>query len=108
MVYEIKRYGFDCIMSSKVYLDILPSGVNKGSSLLLLAEKLSVDPLNIITCGDSLNDLPLFETGCKSIAVGNSCIDLKDKIRSMNNVYLSVSDGVEGIIEGLKQYHVIA
>ena len=50
----------------------------------------------VITCGDSLNDLPLFETGYKSIAVSNSEPALLTKIEKMGNVFLSKFPGISG------------
>lgn len=101
---KIKQAGFDCILSCESYLDILPKEVNKGSSLLNLLGYLEIGNDAVITCGDSLNDLSLFQTGLKSIAVGNSEPKLVEIIKQMNNVYHSRFPGLLGIIDGLKHY----
>jgi HAD superfamily hydrolase (TIGR01484 family) len=101
---KITRAGFDFILSSDAYLDILPKGVNKGSSLLKLLDYLTISHDLVITSGDSLNDLPLFQTGLKSIAVGNSEPKLVEIIKGLKNVYHSGLPGLLGIIDGLQHY----
>lgn len=105
LIPQIEELGFECIASSGVYLDILPKGYNKGTTLVHLLDHLQVEYSNVVTAGDSLNDLPLFKTGLASIAVGNSEKDLISKISKMSNVYISQHDGVLGIIDGLANYH---
>jgi HAD superfamily hydrolase (TIGR01484 family) len=104
IIQKIQAAGFECIMSADKYLDILPKGVAKGSTLLKLIDWLNISPNQVITSGDSLNDLSLFETGLKSIAVGNSELKLVEKIQTLNNVYYSDFPGVIGIWDGIKYY----
>lgn len=101
-VKKIKDAGFDAILSCDVYLDIVPRDVNKGSTLLKLIEYLGINRDLTITCGDSLNDLSLFETGLNSVAVGNSEAKLITAIKSLKNVYYSEFPGLLGIIDGLR------
>lgn len=101
---KITLAGFDLILSCDMYLDIVPRGVNKGSSLLKLTRDLHIDDNIVITCGDSLNDLSLFQTGLKSVAVSNSEPKLIEEIKTLNNVYLSRFPGLLGIIDGLRFY----
>lgn len=104
LVPKIEELGFECIASSGVYLDILPKGFNKGTTLLRLLDHLQADHRDVVTAGDSLNDLPLFATGLASIAVGNSEGDLLNKVSKMRNVFISHYDGVSGIIDGLVNF----
>jgi HAD superfamily hydrolase (TIGR01484 family) len=101
---KITKAGFDFILSCDMYLDILPRGVNKGLSLLNLINYLNITPEIVITAGDSLNDLSLFQTGLKSIAVSNSEPKLLEEIKKLNNVYPSGFPGLLGIIDGLRFY----
>ena len=105
IIKKIQDAGFDCITSADKYLDILPKGVAKGSTLLKLMNYLKIASHQVITSGDSLNDLPLFETGLKSIAVGNSELKLLDKIKPLKNVYYSNFPGVTGIFDGIQYYN---
>ena len=84
---KIRDAGFDAILSCDIYLDIVPRDVNKGSTLLKLFDYLGINRELAITCGDSLNDLSLFETGLNSIAVGNSETKLIAAIKALSNVY---------------------
>ena len=104
IIQKIQDAGFQCITSADKYLDILPKGVAKGSTLLQLIDLLNLSPQQVITSGDSLNDLPLFETGLNSIAVGNSELKLVEKIQTLKNVYYSDLPGVTGIWDGLQYY----
>jgi len=101
---KITNAGFDIILSHDMYLDIVPCGVNKGSSLLNLLNYLNMNSEIVVTCGDSLNDLSLFQTGLKSITVGNSEPKLLAEIKNLNlsNVYQSNAPGILGIIDGLR------
>ncbi len=96
--------GFDYIYSDSKYLDVLPKGVSKGTTLLKLLNFLSLDSTQVVTCGDTLNDLSLFQTGLKGIAIGNSEPELVNKIQTMPNVYHSLETGAMGIWEGLRHY----
>ncbi len=101
---KIINAGFDFVQSCDMYLDILPKGVSKGSSLLNLIKHLNVNPEIVITSGDSLNDLSLFQTGLKSTAVSNSEPKLLEEIKKLNNVYLSAFPGLLGVIDGIQFY----
>lgn len=103
-VQKIIQAGFDVIQSCDRYLDIVPPGVNKGSSLLNILNDLNIEHDLVITCGDSLNDLSLFQTGLKSIAVGNSEPKLMTEVKKLSNVYQSTYPGVLGILDGLHFY----
>jgi len=98
--------GFDCILSyyTYFYFDVMPKGVSKGPTLLRFLAEMNLNPDDTIACGDTLNDLSLFETGLKGIAVGNSEPRLVEKIQTMENVYYSPYHGVMGIWDGLKVY----
>lgn len=103
-VQKIVDAGFDCILSAEKYLDVMPKGISKGPTLLRFIEALNLDAETVIPAGDTLNDYSLFQTGLKSIAVGNSEPKLVDKIKTMSNVYYSSEPGTAGIWEGLKYY----
>lgn len=50
----------DLLPSHGLYLDVLPQGVHKGSALAFLQDSLGL-PRPVVGCGDSANDLGLFE-----------------------------------------------
>jgi len=98
----IEEAGFDCLTSASTYLDVLPRGVSKGPTLLRLVEHLKIDPARVLVAGDTMNDLSLFETGLKGVAVANSEPDLVARVKDLQNTTISRGDGAAGIHEVIK------
>jgi hydroxymethylpyrimidine pyrophosphatase-like HAD family hydrolase len=101
---ELERHGVDWLISADRYLDVLPAGVNKGSTLLCLLQWLEVGPERVVTAGDSLNDLAMFETGLAGVMVGNAEPDLVAALPRLPSTYRARGDGCEGILEGLLHF----
>ena len=94
----------DVLVSANVFLDVLPRGVNKGSTLRRVLQWMDGDEANCIVAGDSLNDLTLFETGLRGIVVGNCEPALAQRVTNMGQVYCAQAAGASGVLEGLR-YH---
>ena len=60
----------DLLYSADRYLDFLPRGVNKGSTLRRLVHDLGIDMNQVLVAGDTLNDLSMFEQGFRGVCVG--------------------------------------
>lgn len=101
---RLEAEGVDCLLSDGRYLDLLPAGVNKGSTLLDLLGWLEVDTERVVTAGDSLNDLAMFQTGLRSIMVGNAEPALQRHLPSLPHTYAARAEGCEGIAEGLAHF----
>lgn len=97
----IEEAGFDCLISDNRFLDILPKGISKGPSLLRLLEFCGRSHELVMVAGDTLNDLSLFETGLKGVAVGNSEPGLMEQVKDRDNVYLAHSHGAGGVLEAI-------
>jgi len=67
---------FDVVQSEPQFLEILPKGTNKGSSLIILSDILSIDLSQIIAVGDNMNDLEMIRNSGFSFAVENAHPDL--------------------------------
>jgi Cof subfamily protein (haloacid dehalogenase superfamily) len=65
------------VRSQSYYLDITPSGFNKGTFVAAMAKRLGLAKDAIATIGDMQNDLPMFATSGVSIAMGNASDDVK-------------------------------
>ncbi|MBU6354263.1 MAG: HAD hydrolase family protein [Cyanobacteria bacterium REEB498] len=107
----IEAHGVDCLVSDNRYLDVLPAGVNKGSTLLALLAWLELEHAVVVTAGDSLNDLAMFETGLKGVMVGNAEADLVAQLPRLSSTYRAQAHGCEGIVEGLRHFgfdHLLA
>ena len=100
----IEAHGVDCLVSGDKYLDVLPAGVNKGSTLLGLLEWLELEPALVVTAGDSLNDLAMFETGLQSVMVGNAEPCLVRALPGLSRTYRAGGHGCEGLLEGLRHF----
>lgn len=111
LIAELEAHGVDCLLSDNRYLDLLPAGVNKGSTLMALLETLEIDPALVVTAGDSLNDLAMFETGLAGVMVGNAEPALRAKAQHLPRTYGARAPGCAGICEGLDHFgfgHLLA
>jgi len=100
----LEAEGADCLVSDSRYFDVLPAGVNKGSTLLALLEWLEVDHARVVTAGDTLNDLAMFETGLMGVMVGNAEPELVAQLPRLPQVYRARAEGCAGIAEGLRHF----
>ncbi len=100
----IEAEGATVVLSDNRYFDVLPGGVNKGTTLLSLLEWLEVDQATVVTAGDTLNDLAMFETGLKGVMVGNAEPALVEQLPRLAGVYYAHGHGCQGIAEGLRHF----
>jgi len=101
---KVEDAGFDCLLSAETYFDVLPKGVAKGPTLLRLIEALGLPREQVLVAGDTLNDLSLFQTRLKGVAVGNSEPKLLDAIAGYDWVYRSKGEGAAGIAEAIAHF----
>ena len=104
LVTALEAHGVDCLLSDNRYLDLLPAGVNKGSTLLALLALLELEPAQVVTAGDTLNDLAMFETGLAGVMVGNAEDALLGQLPRLPRTYRARAHGCEGIVEGLRYF----
>lgn len=78
---------------SERWINITEKSVNKGSSIKKLINILNIEPSNVYTIGDEVNDVPMSLYNYNSYRMSNSAIELKGKtIRAYNSVYELVID----------------
>lgn len=94
----------DLVGSAGVYLDVLPRGVNKGTTLRRVLAWLGRPETDVVVAGDTLNDLALFETGMAGIVVGNGEPALRERVRDREHTYHARAHGAAGILEGLTHF----
>lgn len=94
----------DLVASAGVYLDVLPPGVNKGTTLRRVLRWLERGETDVVVAGDTLNDLALFETGLSGVVVGNCEAALRERVRGREHLYLAGGEGAAGILEGLRHF----
>ncbi|MGE0071969.1 MAG: HAD family hydrolase [Thiomonas sp.] len=102
---ELRRLGFDTLMSDNQYFDVLPRGVQKGSTLLRTLAALGLPEHRTLVAGDTLNDLSMFQTGLTGVAVRNCEPALAHAIAPQANVFRSAQPGAAGVLDALQRFH---
>lgn len=90
------------VYSSRRDLDILPAGIDKGTAAGFLAKFWSFPKNRVIACGDTANDLALFEQGFLGIVVGNALEELKALDEPW--IYHAQEHFAAGVQEGLQHW----
>jgi hypothetical protein len=104
---DIEAAGYAALLSANVFFDVLPRGVNKGRTLLRLMEHEGFRKERVLCAGDTLNDLSLFETGLRGVAVGNAEPSLRAAIAGLDNVYSATREGAGGIVEAIMHFDLL-
>jgi sucrose-phosphate synthase len=99
----VRGAGVDAkvIHSVDRYVDVIPGRAGKGEAARYLAAHRGAGGADVVTCGDSGNDLDMMrpELGFRSIVVGNAAPELAS-LRG-DHVYRAASPYAAGIREGL-------
>ena len=82
--------------------DVTVLGIDKGTALIHVAEKLGVPIENTYAFGDGVNDLCMIEAAGHGIAMGNAVDALKEKAEYITTPILE-----DGVKNGLKHYNLI-
>ncbi len=102
-VYDILRHTIGdalYITGSKPYLlELMPQNVSKAKALAELSEKLGINRSEVITVGDSSNDLEMVKWAGLGIAVGNASKNLKEAAD-----YITTSNRSQAIDEIIDKY----
>jgi Cof subfamily protein (haloacid dehalogenase superfamily) len=88
------------VTSAKGLLDIMASGVSKGSAIKKMAEELNIDLEQVIAFGDNYNDLEMFEVVGLSVAMGNAVEKIKSvaKFITCSNDNSGVAYAIDNLI----------
>ncbi|NQE34050.1 sucrose-phosphate phosphatase [Microcoleus asticus] len=100
------RLAAQIIFSSNRDVDILPHTSNKGNALTYLQKRLQIPSEATLVCGDSGNDISMFEQDVRGVIVANALSELLDWHREYGteNHYLAGSDCAWGIMEGMAYF----
>ena len=100
---DLDRAGLNAkvVYSAGRFLDLLPHRSGKGGAVAYLAEQLGVAPDDVVTAGDTGNDLDMMrpELGFRAIAVGNAAEELR--AFDTAGLYHAQAPYAAGIREGL-------
>jgi HAD superfamily hydrolase (TIGR01484 family) len=100
----VEALGCDLLYSADRYLDVLPRGVNKGSTLARLIAQLGIGADEVLVAGDTFNDLAMYEHGFKGVCVGRSEKLLLDATRGNTRVLHAARPGCGGILEAIEHF----
>lgn len=102
-LYQIKEemeafYGeqLNFFLTNEHFLDVVPRGVDKGSTIEFLIEELGIDRSELIAVGDSYNDLGMIQVAGLGVAMANATEAVKrsaDYVTTSNN-----SDGISHLL----------
>ncbi|MBW4521745.1 MAG: sucrose-phosphate phosphatase [Scytolyngbya sp. HA4215-MV1] len=106
---QLQAQGLEAklIYSSSQDLDILPTQADKGMAMTFLRQNWQIEPTCTVACGDSGNDLALFQSGLEcGIIVGNAQPELLQwhYMNPNSNRYLAIAHCAGGILEGLEHF----
>lgn len=94
----------DLLYSADLYLDFLPRGVNKGSSLQALTDWLGLEHDQVLAAGDTLNDLAMLSRSFKGVCVGASELRLLEATRQHSRTFHASRPGCGGILEAFVHF----
>lgn len=61
------------------WLQIIRRDTDKGVGLRILADRLGVDPSEVVAFGDNYNDLPMFDAAGFAVAVGDGVPEARER-----------------------------
>lgn len=85
--------------STPYFIEILPKGIDKGPSLISLGERLGIAPNEIMSFGDSNNDVQMLRMSGIGVAMGNSEDDIKQAAD-----YVTLDNNSDGVAHALKHF----
>ena len=88
--------------STPYFIEILPKNIDKGPSLISLGERLGITPSEIMTFGDSNNDVQMLRLAGIGVAMGNS----EDDIKQIAD-YVTLDNNSDGVAYALKHFGLI-
>ena len=100
----LERYSneVDCFLSSPMYLEIVPKGVNKGTAVDALCRHYGIEKSNVLAIGDYYNDIDMLKIVGVPVTVRNAPDDIKAVAR-----YVTESDcNNSAVAEALERFVV--
>ncbi len=91
------------ITHSAAAVDIMPKGVNKGSALHFLAEKVGIAPTAMVGIGDTVGDLPMLKEVGHVACPANATEDIQAYVKERGG-YVARQRDVCGVVEILHHY----
>ena len=84
--------------STPYFIECLPQGIDKGPSLMLLAERIGVKPEEVMAFGDANNDVQMLQMAGVGVAMGNA----DEGTKAVAN-FVTLDNNSDGVAWALKQ-----
>lgn len=96
-----ERYGdrLSIYRSEPFFLEVMPQGVDKASSLDKMLDALDVERRNTICCGDGYNDISMIRYAGLGVAMGNARQAVRDAAD-----YITGTNDEDGLVEVMDKY----
>ncbi len=96
------------VFSSNVDVDILPVNANKGNAVQYLQNKLGIADNRTLVCGDSGNDISMFQQHVYGVIVNNAQIELIEwyQAHGDDHHYFANHAYASGIFEALQKFEL--
>jgi sucrose-6-phosphatase len=98
------------IFSNDEDVDILPKNGDKGLAMTYLRKKLGTPPEKTLVCGDSGNDISLFQQNTLGLIVSNARSELLSwhRLCGESRHYLSRAPFASGILEAIAHFRLLS
>ncbi len=90
----------NCFFSSHYYLEIVPSGMNKGNAIRRMCEQLGMDVADSIAVGDEANDLAMLSAAGVGVAMANGI----DAVKAVADYVTTNDNNHDGIAEVVERF----
>ena len=90
----------DLFYSSRELLEIVPTGVNKGTAIRRVADYLGVKPENTVAAGDAANDIPMLQSAHYGIAMKNA----SQEVLEITTLVTQNDNNHDGVAEIIRKY----
>ena len=88
--------------STPYFIELLPLGIDKGPSLVQLCHRQGITPSEMMTFGDSNNDMEMLRLAGIGVAMGNS----DDDIKAVAD-YVTLDNNSDGVAHALHHFGLV-
>lgn len=85
--------------SEPFYIEIMPKGVDKASSIAQMLPMLGIGQKDVVACGDGFNDISMIRFAGVGVAMGNA----QDALKAVADVVTDTNDN-DGLIPIIEKY----
>lgn len=98
-----KKLRAKILITEQKYMDLLPYRASKGNAVRYLSYKWKMPMEQIVTAGNSGNDIDMLKGKCKGIVVANYSPEMEG-LRRHKHILFAPSPLAVGVLEGLQHY----